>query len=186
MNYMKTFQNNLTGFLVVRHPFERLVSAYRDKLERRNLEEPYYYVKYGNFFVKRYREKAIKVLGKEYFDKTNNFGTPLKVANNLRPNSDLPTFWEFVEAVTERYKLDEHWSPINEHCSICNQTSLKTFRFILKFEQMMQRKLALPENFQFKLQKDDHDKSQLIESDRGFDQEKTSFGGFCKPKCETK
>ena len=44
INYVKALpeQNNFTGFIVVRHPFERLVSAYRDKLERNNLNEPFY------------------------------------------------------------------------------------------------------------------------------------------------
>ena len=129
-------KNNLTGFLVVRHPFDRLVSAYRDKLERKNLEEPYYYEKYGKKFVKRYRKRAIDALGKEYFYKSNNFGTPIKVENNLRPNSDLPSFWEFVESVTNRYFIDEHWAPINEECSVCNPISLKVFRYILKFEEL--------------------------------------------------
>ena len=46
--------HNLTAFMVVRHPFERLVSAYRDKLERNNLEEPFYYNRLGKYFVQKY------------------------------------------------------------------------------------------------------------------------------------
>ena len=128
--------NSFVGFMVVRHPFDRLVSAYRDKLERNNLEEPYYYTVYGKYFVQKYREKAIKALGKDYFNEINNFGTPIKVLDNRRPNSDLPTFWEFAQSVIERYKMDEHWIPINEYCSICNPTMLKVFQYILKHEEL--------------------------------------------------
>lgn len=127
--------NNFTGFIVVRHPFDRLVSAFRDKLERR-LEEPFYYDNFGKYFVDKYREQAIKELGIEYFNKENNFGTPLKVMNNGRPNADLPSFWEFAQSIIDRYKMDEHWVPIYQFCSVCNPTAMKGFRYILKFEEL--------------------------------------------------
>ena len=63
-------KHNFIGFIVVRHPFERLVSAFRDKLER-NLEDPYYYDNFGRHFVDKYRPQAIKELGIEYFDIIN-------------------------------------------------------------------------------------------------------------------
>ena len=128
-------KHNFTGFIVVRHPFDRLVSAFRDKLER-NLEDPYYYDNFGRHFVDKYRTQAIKELGIEYFDEGNNFGTPMKVLNNRRPNADLPSFWEFVQAIIDRYRMDEHWVPIYQFCSICNPTAMKGFRYILKFEQL--------------------------------------------------
>ena len=128
-------KHNFTGFIVVRHPFERLVSAFRDKLER-YLEEPYYYENFGRHFVDKYRTQAIKELGIEYFNKENNFGTPMKVLNNRRPNADLPSFWEFAQAIIDRYKMDEHWVPIYQFCSICNPTAMKGFKYILKFEQL--------------------------------------------------
>ena len=128
--------NNFVGFIIVRHPFERLVSAFRDKLERNNLEEPFYYNKFGKPFVQKYRKKAIEVLGEEYFNEANNYGTPIQVKDDRRPNSDLPSFWEFSQAVIDGYKIDDHWRPIVEHCSICNTLSLKAYNYILKFEEL--------------------------------------------------
>ena len=129
-------KHDLNGFMVVRHPFERLVSAYRDKLERNNLEEPFYYENFGKYFVEKYRKAAIKELGESYFHKENNFGTPIKVLNDRRPDAKLPSFWEFVQSVIDRYKIDEHWAPIYEFCSLCNVISMKAFRYILKFEEL--------------------------------------------------
>ena len=129
-------KHDITGFIVVRHPFERLISAYRDKLERNNLLEPYYYKTYGKYFVQKYRKAAIKTLGESYFGEENNFGTPVKVLDDRRPNADLPSFWEFAQSVIDRYRMDEHWQPINEYCSVCNVISMKAFRYILKFEQL--------------------------------------------------
>ena len=65
-------QNNKTetNFIVVRHPFERLVSAYRDKLERShvdNYQTDFYYKKYGQKIVKKYRQKATSIFGKNFF-----------------------------------------------------------------------------------------------------------------------
>ena len=134
---LSLLNSNLTGFLVVRHPFERLVSAYRDKLERNNIKEPFYFNNFGKYFVKKYREKAKTALGDEYFTEINNFGTPLQVKDNRRPNADLPSFWEFAQAVIDGYKMDEHWEPIYKYCSICNPVTLKAFKYILKFENLL-------------------------------------------------
>ena len=52
--------------MVVRHPFERILSAYRDKLEdlSRDIEarEGYYYTMYGKHIVAEYRDKTDKNL----------------------------------------------------------------------------------------------------------------------------
>lgn len=42
-------------FLIVRHPLERLLSAYRDKFERANR---HFYEAYGKEIVRRYRPRA--------------------------------------------------------------------------------------------------------------------------------
>ena len=59
-----------TSFIVVRHPFERLVSAYRDKLERSHAEDyktDFYYKKYGVKIVEKYRERALNIFGNQFF-----------------------------------------------------------------------------------------------------------------------
>ena len=122
---------NLVSFMVVRHPFERLVSAYRDKLEKLALP---FYEAYGKEIVKKYREKAISVFGADFYDESNNYGTLLKVANGGRPNASLPTFWEFVQCVQENLCLNEHWMPIYKYCSVCHPIQLHTNPYILKFE----------------------------------------------------
>ena len=127
------YSHNLTGFMVVRHPFDRMVSAFRDKLER---NKTWYHHHYGEHFVKRYRQQAIKVLGNDFFNETNNFGTLIDVKDNQRPSSEFASFWEFAQSVIDRYKIDEHWAPIYEYCSICDPLNIKAFRYFLKFENL--------------------------------------------------
>ena len=124
---------NLIGFMVVRHPFERLVSAYRDKLERMNL---FYYEKYGKKIVYRFRDMAVKTLGEDFFSKSNSYGTLLNVSQDDRPNASLPSFWEFVQSVIIKLNMDEHWKPIYEHCSVCHPIQLHVHPYILKFENL--------------------------------------------------
>jgi len=40
-------------FIVVRHPLQRVVSAYRDKFERNNYWNQYFHNKYGKLIVSR-------------------------------------------------------------------------------------------------------------------------------------
>jgi len=90
-------------FMVVRHPFERILSAYRDKLEdlARDLEarDGFYYTMYGKNIVKEYRDKT---------------------DGNLTGVME-PTWKEFVTYLlnTPVTKYDEHWIPIWMLCSPC-------------------------------------------------------------------
>ena len=128
--------SDLTGLIIVRHPFDRLVSAFRDKLERNNLVETFYYEQFGKSFVKKYRKMAIEALGEQYFNEENHFGTPILVKDNRRPNSNLPSFWEFAQSVIDGFKIDEHWAPINKYCSICSYPATRAFKYVLKFEEL--------------------------------------------------
>ncbi|XP_050343094.1 carbohydrate sulfotransferase 11 [Nymphalis io] len=89
------------SLLVVREPFVRLLSAYRDKLENTT---PPYYRKLARNIVAEHREAATKVMGP-----INSFG---------------PTFYEFVAYLITRYSsdsatFDEHWAPYYKFCTPC-------------------------------------------------------------------
>ncbi|KAK4318721.1 hypothetical protein Pmani_010293 [Petrolisthes manimaculis] len=87
-------------FMVVRHPFERVLSAYRDKLENyeRDLKARggYYYSIYGKRIVKVYRREE--------------------------GGEKEPTFREFVQYLldTDVEEYDEHWRPISLLCTPCH------------------------------------------------------------------
>nr|XP_045581802.1 carbohydrate sulfotransferase 11-like [Procambarus clarkii] len=89
--------------LVVRHPFERILSAYRDKLEnyQRDLmfRDGYYHTMYGKSIVRVYRSEADRSLA----------------------NRTEPTWREFVRYLinSPSSKFDEHWKPIYSLCSPC-------------------------------------------------------------------
>ncbi|CAH2075178.1 unnamed protein product, partial [Iphiclides podalirius] len=91
------------SLLIVREPFVRLLSAYRDKLE---YVSPPFYRKLAKTIVTEHREQATKILG------------PIK--------SDGPTFHEFVAYLIAQHRslgpnmvYDEHWAPYYQFCSPC-------------------------------------------------------------------
>lgn len=90
-------------FMVTRHPFERILSAFRDKLENyeRDLmfRNGYYNTMYGKYIVKVYRDDSDVTLS----------------------NRTEPTWQEFVKYLinTPSSKFDEHWKPIYSLCSPC-------------------------------------------------------------------
>ena len=91
----------VTSLLVVREPFVRLLSAYRDKLE--NFTPPYY-KKLARAIVTQHREAATSVLGQ------------------IKTSS--PTFHEFVAYLVSKYEsgtmsFDEHWAPYYKFCTPC-------------------------------------------------------------------
>lgn len=104
-------------FLIVRHPFERLLSAYRDKLL---LPLPLsHHQKLGAQIIAKYRRK-------------NSGGNGVLKRNRSR----APTFDEFVRYLFDSHSsgkaMDMHWTPITEFCTPC----MVHFNVIAKFETL--------------------------------------------------
>ncbi|XP_015126739.1 carbohydrate sulfotransferase 11 [Diachasma alloeum] len=107
-----------TKFLVVRHPFERLLSAYRDKLENsvagREHGTLHFYRKYGATIVQKYRDDSFippredQVIHREGVS---------------RPTGIEPTWREFVEYLIDTdlgSYGDDHWMPYYLYCTPCS------------------------------------------------------------------
>ncbi|GAB0096286.1 hypothetical protein DMENIID0001_117720 [Sergentomyia squamirostris] len=105
-----TSLNDSVAFIIVRHPFERLLSAYRDKLQ--NALPNSFHHKLGNIIISKYR-------------RTKNSRSPR-----------WPTFPEFVNyllnEIHSHHELDMHWTPITNFCTPCQVR----FNVIAKFETL--------------------------------------------------
>lgn len=119
-----------TKVLFVREPFERLVSAFRDKFESPN---SYYHPVFGRAIISRYRVNAT--------------GSALKTGAGV-------TFREFVLYLLDVQKpvgMDIHWERVGQLCSPC----LIQYNFIGKFESLQEdadfllRSIGAPDNLTF-------------------------------------
>ena len=98
--------SNYTKFIVVRHPLERLVSAYRDKMRGGDVT-----------FLRRYVPGIIDML------RTNNTDTSM-----------YPTFKEFVQMILANMPISSnpHWTTYFFRCDVCHVK----YDYILKVETM--------------------------------------------------
>ncbi|XP_049429635.1 carbohydrate sulfotransferase 8-like [Epinephelus fuscoguttatus] len=110
-----------TKVLFVREPFERLVSAFRDKFESPN---SYYHPVFGRPIISRYRANATRTA--------------------LRTGAGV-TFREFVQYLLDVRRpvgMDIHWEPISQLCNPC----LLRYNFIGKFENLEEEANFLLQN----------------------------------------
>ena len=95
---------NYFKFFFVRHPIERLISAYRNKFEDGNRLSYGFPYMFGRQIIKRYRPNATK--------------------ESLAKGQDV-TFKEFVHYIIDlplspqRTTFNEHWCPMNDLCHPC-------------------------------------------------------------------
>ena len=103
-------------FLIVRHPFDRLLSAYRDKFELKN---QYFHDNFGARIVAKYRRLGLERFGTEFYNLNGSYvGCPLgdTECQSKRGLGSTPTFWEFVKSLLEDQISDGHWNPIYSTC----------------------------------------------------------------------
>ncbi|XP_018008802.1 carbohydrate sulfotransferase 11 [Hyalella azteca] len=103
-----------TIFMVVRHPFLRLISAYRDKISTKSVKTQF------NKFLRRYNMPIIsKYRQQEPHDEFYK---------------DVPTFPEFVQYLLETPVEDynEHWLPYHIICRPCDVP----YNVVLKLESL--------------------------------------------------
>ena len=91
--------NHYTKVMFVRHPLERLISAYRSKFQTIAQNTEYYRRKYGIKIKSRLRKESL---------------------NSSEPVNDV-RFDEFVSLVVTRLikPLDRHWKPMADLCYPC-------------------------------------------------------------------
>jgi len=111
MERYREIVNISSSFLIVRHPYARIASAFRNKLEdrRRSHDGEYFYRVWSRQIIKHCRGKWTK-------------------------GDHEPTFPEFIKFLldTEIYDYDEHWAPISIRCRMCQ---IK-YNYILKYESL--------------------------------------------------
>ncbi|XP_014249508.1 carbohydrate sulfotransferase 11 isoform X2 [Cimex lectularius] len=116
---LKAALNNSFSFIIVRHPLERLLSAYRDKIQYALPNTPHQ--KLGNEIVLKYR--------KQYEN---------GVKKDLSHQPRWPTMSEFVNYLVDAKRkgepLDMHWAPMTEFCTPCQIS----FDIIIKFETLQE------------------------------------------------
>ncbi|KAL2762534.1 carbohydrate sulfotransferase 8 [Daubentonia madagascariensis] len=100
-----------TKMLFVREPFERLVSAFRDKFEHPN---SYYHPVFGKAILARYRANASR--------------EALRTGAGVR----FPEFVQYLLDVHRPVGMDIHWDHVSRLCSPC----LIDYDFVGKFESM--------------------------------------------------
>ncbi|ROT74612.1 putative carbohydrate sulfotransferase 11 [Penaeus vannamei] len=111
---------NATSFLIVREPFQRLLSAFRDKIEANHQAH--------------YRSLRCHI--------------QTKVGRRSRRGVDCqPTFPEFVDYLLEErakgHAPNEHWAPYYSFCSPCQVA----FDYVLRFESLSQEEAFLVAKF---------------------------------------
>ncbi|XP_054476514.1 carbohydrate sulfotransferase 8-like [Anoplopoma fimbria] len=136
---------SFTKLLFVREPFERLVSAFRDKFESPN---SYYHPVFGRPIISRYRANATRTA--------------------LRTGAGV-TFREFVQYLLDVRRpvgMDIHWEPVSQLCHPC----LLRYNFIGKFESLEEeanfllRSVGAPRNLTFPDFKDRNPRAERTSS----------------------
>lgn len=108
---------NYDKLIVVRHPLERLLSAFRNKLEAKHEKSSkYFQERFGRKIIKKYRANATK--------------------ESITKGDDV-TFREFVDFITDIKRNgshNEHWKPFSNLCHPC----IVNYNLVSKYESLVE------------------------------------------------
>ena len=121
---------------MVRHPYERVISAFRDKIEK--ADKLVYYNKIGRYAKVTYRqlpyamsEGEREALIARADDLVRSHARTQDLSNPYE-NPLGPTFLEFSQAVLLDQKKDMHWAVYEEWCAPC----YRNYSAIVRFESL--------------------------------------------------
>lgn len=127
--------HSYTKVLFVREPFERLVSAFRDKFESPNA---YYHSVFGRPIISKYRPNATQT------------------AQQTGAGVTFREFVQYLLDVQRPVRMDIHWEPVSQLCSPC----ILGYSFIGRFERLQEeagfllQSIGAPRNLTFPNLKD--------------------------------
>ena len=130
------------AFVIVRHPLDRIVSAFRDRLEKSHPRTPNY-AEISRRIASKWRAKAIQTLGREFFDgPLDGASLPVHPPGRRLKEDNLASFWEFVQELVHTSPLtyNVHWKPIYMFCNMCHQDV--RYDFILRLESLKNEEKA--------------------------------------------
>ena len=132
-------------FVVVRHPFDRVVSAYRDKFVRRNRYTNHFHRKYGRLIVSRYRDNQSSVRWRYLTSTNGRLVTPSSASDEVDNRGHDVTFVEFVRFLIDeapevkRFKINPHWQPVAELCRPC----IVNYDYVVRIESFQAEMTAV-------------------------------------------
>jgi hypothetical protein len=102
------FLETYPKFLVSRHPFERLISAYRDKFETNSVYTEVFQKRYGKHILSQSKEK----------------------------NFTFTNFVKFITdpSLGAEQKMDEHWAPYTSLCLPC----YVDYSYVIRYDSFLE------------------------------------------------
>ena len=125
------FSTSFTRIMFVRHPLERLASAYEDKIASRKAEAFSIYDNLRRTICLKYSSSYLTPSEQ----KSHHIYRTVRGYVNEVCNKITPTFEHFVDYImTESAQVDVHWQPYSTLCHAC---TLK-YNFIGKYETIQE------------------------------------------------
>ena len=123
------FKENSLRVIFVRHPLERLASAYTDKISPLTNEPFSLYDRIRRFLCRRYSSFYLTRDEENLYRKNSNLERQI----DEPCGKIVPTFEHFIRfMVFDRIQDDVHWKPYSKLCHAC----LLNYNFVGKFETM--------------------------------------------------
>lgn len=125
------FSTSFTRAIFVRHPFERLASAYADKIASLKAEPFTLYDSLRRAICRKFSSSYLKFAEREFYQR-NRF---IENQMNEPCGSIIPTFEHFIEYImSTSAQVDVHWRP---YSLLCNACTMK-YNFIGKYETIQE------------------------------------------------
>jgi hypothetical protein len=117
--------------IFVRHPLERLASAYADKIASLKAEPFSLYDSLRRQICRKFPSSYLTINDRKFYYNNNKVEKPM----NEPCEKVIPSFEHFIEYImSNSAQIDVHWQP---YSTLCNACALK-YNFIGKYETMQE------------------------------------------------